>query len=208
MPPDERFDLPLRRRAAAGALPYGRWAETLQAEFLAACLRDRDRGRRELGEAGEIHWFPDRTWSGRTYVPATARTDTGLELFGYVSFAPGDDGASRRLLRAGPTTPPTPPSDNPDWRMDICQEVVGGWRGERGEVAAMTLIWGVPLERGGARRDRRARRPRPSTSARSPRTASRCSPPTPTATTTSTSCSRTAPGTSWRASRSTRTTTT
>ena len=40
--------------------------------------------------------------------------------------------------------------DHPEWRMDICQEVVGGWRGERGEVAAMTLIWGVPFERRGA----------------------------------------------------------
>jgi hypothetical protein len=33
--------------------------------------------------------------------------------------------------------------------MDISQEVVGGWRGERGMVAAMTLIWGVPFERRG-----------------------------------------------------------
>jgi hypothetical protein len=28
--------------------------------------------------------------------------------------------------------------------------VIGGWRGENGEVAAMTLVWGVPLVRGGA----------------------------------------------------------
>jgi hypothetical protein len=28
--------------------------------------------------------------------------------------------------------------------------VVGGWRGEGGRVAAMTLVWGVPLVRGGA----------------------------------------------------------
>ena len=35
--------------------------------------------------------------------------------------------------------------------MDICEEVVGGWRGERGEVAAMTLVWGVPLDRAAAR---------------------------------------------------------
>jgi hypothetical protein len=34
--------------------------------------------------------------------------------------------------------------------MDVSQEVVGGWRGEGDEVAAMTLIWGVPLLRGGA----------------------------------------------------------
>jgi hypothetical protein len=33
--------------------------------------------------------------------------------------------------------------------MDISQEVIGGWRGERDMVAAMTLIWGVPFERRG-----------------------------------------------------------
>ena len=49
--------------------------------------------------------------------------------------------------------------------MDISQEVVGGWRGERGQVAAMTLIWGVPFERRGADRDRRARAGRRSTRA-------------------------------------------
>ena len=36
-------------------------------------------------------WYPDRTYGGRTYVPGTAPTDNGLELFGYVSFVPGAD---------------------------------------------------------------------------------------------------------------------
>src|SRR6201991_1487638 len=87
MPPEERF-VP---RFAAGPpqelLPYGRWADRLREEFLAACLGIED----EVGEPGEIVWYPDRTWGGRTYVPATARTSTGLELYGYVSFAPGDE---------------------------------------------------------------------------------------------------------------------
>jgi hypothetical protein len=34
---------------------------------------------------------------------------------------------------------------HPEWRMDVCDDVVGGWRGEGGRVAAMTLVWGVPL---------------------------------------------------------------
>ena len=34
---------------------------------------------------------------------------------------------------------------NPDWRIDICEEVIGGWRGEGGRSAEMTLVWGVPL---------------------------------------------------------------
>ena len=34
--------------------------------------------------------------------------------------------------------------------MDLTEEVVGGWRGEQGKVAAMTLVWGRPLIDGGA----------------------------------------------------------
>ncbi|MDX6732803.1 MAG: hypothetical protein QOC54_2751, partial [Baekduia sp.] len=34
---------------------------------------------------------------------------------------------------------------NPEWRIDLCEEVVGGWRGEQGKVAAMTLVWGTPV---------------------------------------------------------------
>jgi hypothetical protein len=33
--------------------------------------------------------------------------------------------------------------------MDLCDEVLGGWRGEQGNVAAMTLVWGRPLVDGG-----------------------------------------------------------
>jgi hypothetical protein len=122
--------------------------ETLQAEFLAACLRvETEEDDPELGTAGEIRWFPDRTWSGRTYVPATTRTDTGLELFGYVSFAPGEEPGE---LYAWADYTADVAEDHPEWRMDLCQEVVGGWRGERGQVAAMTLIWGVPFERRGS----------------------------------------------------------
>ena len=185
-PPARLPRMPICRFAAEppqGGLPP---EETLQAEFLAACLRvETEEDDPELGAAGEIHWFPDRTWSGRTYVPATARTDTGLELFGYVSFAPGDEPSE---LYAWADYTPDIAEDHPEWRMDISQEVVGGWRGERGEVAAMTLIWGVPFERRGRHRDRRARRRTRSTRPRSSATASRCSPPTPTTTSTSTSC--------------------
>jgi hypothetical protein len=140
--------MPICRFAAEppqGGLPP---EETLQAEFLAACLRvETEDDDPALGAAGEIHWFPDRSWSGRTYVPATTRTDTGLEIFGYVSFSPSDDGPADLYAWADYTADVA--EDHPEWRMDISQEVVGGWRGERGMVAAMTLIWGVPFERRG-----------------------------------------------------------
>jgi hypothetical protein len=140
--------MPICRFAAEppqGGLPA---EETLQAEFLEACLRvETEEEDGDLGAAGEIHWFPDRTWSGRTYVPATARTEKGFELFGYVSFAPTEEGPADLYAWADYTADVA--EDHPEWRMDISQEVVGGWRGERDMVAAMTLIWGVPFERRG-----------------------------------------------------------
>jgi hypothetical protein len=151
MPPDE---LPVPRFAAEppqAALPHGRWADTLQAEFLAACLRvETEPEDGELGTPGTITWFPDRSWSGRTYVPGTAHTSTGLELFGYVSFSPAEEGGQAGDFFGWADYTGDSAEQHPEWRMDVSQEVVGGWRGEAGEVAAMTLIWGIALTRGGA----------------------------------------------------------
>src|SRR5450759_2438709 len=33
--------------------------------------------------------------------------------------------------------------------MDLCEEVIGSWRGQFGASAAMTLVWGRPLVSGG-----------------------------------------------------------
>jgi hypothetical protein len=38
---------------------------------------------------------------------------------------------------------------NPGWRLDLCDEVIGSWRGHAGAVASMTLVWGHPLVTGG-----------------------------------------------------------
>jgi hypothetical protein len=149
MPPEERFVCRFAAEPPQGPLPYGRWAETLGAEFLAACLRIDAEGE-DLGEAGELVWYPDRTWGGRTYVPATARSSTGFELYGYVSFTPGDEQDEPADFYAWADFTDITADDNPDWRMDLNEEVVGGWRGEQGKVAAMTLVWGRPLMDGGA----------------------------------------------------------
>src|SRR5919112_889327 len=149
MPPVERFICRFAAEPPQAETPDGDWATTLQAEFLAACLRiDTEGG--ELGEAEELRWFPDRTWAGRTYVPVTARTTAGLEVFGYVSYARGhgDDGEPTDFAATADFTDETA-ERHPEWQMDICEEVVGGWRGEGGRVAAMTLVWGVPLVPGG-----------------------------------------------------------
>jgi hypothetical protein len=149
MPPVERFICRFAAEPPQEALPHGAWAQTLQAEFLAACLRV-DADGQEIGEARELRWFPDRAWNGRTYVPVTARTTTDLELFGYVSFVPGDAGADGPEaepsdLRATADFTDETAERNPDWKIDLCEEVIGRWRGEGGRSAEMTLVWGVPL---------------------------------------------------------------
>jgi hypothetical protein len=149
MPPVQRTICRFPAEPPQGALPDGHWADKLQEEFLAGCLRVSPEEGDDLGTVGAITWFPDRTWSGRTYIPGTALTSTGMEVFGYVSFAPGEDGDEPGEFYAWADYTPDTAEQHPEWRMDISQEVVGGWRGERGEVAAMTLVWGVPLVRGG-----------------------------------------------------------
>jgi hypothetical protein len=153
MPPESRAVCRFAAEPPQSPLPYGDWAGTLQAEFLAACLRvdtsDADHDV-DLGEAGDVRWFPDRTWAGRTYVPASTRTSTGVELFGYVSFAPGDSEHEPSDFAAWADYTEDTAEEHPEWRMDVSEEVVGGWRGEGGEVAAMTLVWGVPLVDGSA----------------------------------------------------------
>jgi hypothetical protein len=148
MPPEERFVCRFAAEPPQGPLPYGRWAEILQAEFLAACLKIDAEGE-DLGEAGELSYYPDRTWSGRTYVPVTARSTTGFELYGYVSFTPGDDADEPSDFYGWADFTDVLADDHPEWKMDLTEEVVGGWRGEQGKMAAMTLVWGRPLIDGG-----------------------------------------------------------
>ncbi|MCW2953375.1 MAG: hypothetical protein JWQ48_2545 [Conexibacter sp.] len=151
MPPTDRFVIRFAAEPPQEALPYGRWADTLRGYFLAAVDNIESAGE-ELGTPGDIVWFPDRSYGGRTYVPATSRTSNGHELFGYVSFADGSgegNGAPDDFEAHADFTSETA-DDNPEWRIDLNDEIVGHWRGEDGNVADMTLIWGIPLVEGGA----------------------------------------------------------
>ena len=149
MPPEERFVCRFAAEPPQGPLPYGRWAETLQAEFLAACLKIDSEGE-DLREAGELTYYPDRTLSGRTYVPVSTRSSTGFELYGYVSFTPGDGSDEPSDFYGWADFTDILADDHPEWRLDLTEEVIGGWRGEQGKTAAMTLVWGRPLTDGGA----------------------------------------------------------
>jgi len=147
MAPEERFVPRFAAEPPQEELPYGRWAERLQEEFLSAALRLESEN--DIGDPGPISWYPDRTWHGHTYLPGTALTSAGYELFGYVRFLPGLDDEEPSEFSAYVDFTDETAERNPDWTLDLCDEVIGSWRGEHGAVAAMTLVWGRPLIEGG-----------------------------------------------------------
>ncbi len=149
MPPAERFVISFAAEPPQEAIPSGRWADTLSNHFLAA-VRELDTEGEEIGDVGtgDIAWFPDRSYGGRTYVPAAARTTESYELFGFVSFTEDSGGPGEFDARADFTAELA--ESNPDWKLDLNDDVIGAWRGEEGETAEMTLVWGMPLIPGGA----------------------------------------------------------
>lgn len=166
MPPNPR---PIPRFIADSTqegIPHGRFAERLSAEFRKACeaIEDLPDGV-ELPE--ELEWFPERAWGGRVWVPVTSRTqkpgsagphpdiageensaagdgEMTLELFGHVSYVQPEDGEPTDL-RARADFTDILAEDNPDWRIDLNDDVIGRWRGENGRAGNVTLVWGRPL---------------------------------------------------------------
>lgn len=148
MPPTDRLVISFAAEPPQEPLPYGRWADTLAGHFHAA-VRGLDTEGEDIGEVDtDISWFPDRTYAGRTYIPAVARTAGGYELFGFVSFNEGAQGPSDFEAQVDFTAELA--ESNPDWKLDLNDEVIGTWRGEQGKRAEITLVWGVPLIPGGA----------------------------------------------------------
>jgi hypothetical protein len=148
IPPTDRFVISFAAEPPQEALPYGRWAETLRGYFLAA-TQEIDSDGEELGQPGDIAWFPDRTYAGRTYVPAVARTSAGFELFGFVSFSEASGGGPTDFEARADFTAEVADA-NPEWKLDLNDDVVATWRGEQGKTADLTLVWGVPMVPGGA----------------------------------------------------------
>jgi len=130
-------------------IPHGRFAERLAEEFRKAC-----EGIDELPEGveipDEVEWFPERAWGGRVWVPGTLRAEGPggtLELFGHVSYLLPDQGEPGGFAAKADFTDVLA-EDNPDWRIDLNDEVIGRWRGEDGRAGDVTLVWGRPLVRG------------------------------------------------------------
>lgn len=130
-------------------IPHGRFAERLRGEFAKAV-----EGIEDLPAAAalpeEVDWFPERAWGGRVWVPCSARTESEegrLELFGHVSYVQPPEGEPSDFAAKADFTDILA-EDNPDWRIDLNDDVIGRWRGENGRAGAVTLVWGRPLVRG------------------------------------------------------------
>jgi len=149
VPPDPR---PIPRFIADSTqegIPHGRFAERLAGAFRTACdeLAELPEGVRA---DGELDWFPERAWGGRVWVPCSTRSEGpegAVELFGHVSYVqPGEGDPTDFQAKADFTG--VLAEDNPDWRIDLNDEVIGRWRGENGRAGAVTLVWGRPLLQG------------------------------------------------------------
>jgi hypothetical protein len=137
--------------SAQESRPYGRWQERLAGSFAHAC----EAVAPEAGTGPDlesVRFFPERTWGGRTYVPAIApgveEVDGVVpEFFGHVSFMHEPDGEPGQMTATADFTDVTA-AENPDWQVDLNDDVVGRWRSDGGRGGDITLIWGTPLVRG------------------------------------------------------------
>jgi hypothetical protein len=130
-------------------IPHGRFATRLREELVLACdaIEDLPAGA-EVAE--EVDWFPERAWGGRIWVPASVRSESEegrIELFGHVSYVQPPEGEPTDFAATADFTDVLA-EDNPDWKIDLNDDVIGRWRGENGRAGAVTLVWGRPLVRG------------------------------------------------------------
>jgi len=131
--------------------PYGRWAERLRGELERACEPLVEEAGAVL-DLETVEWFPERGWGGRVYVPFTGRgaesEGTGpVEYFGHVSFT-RPEGGEPGDMRASADFTDVVAEDNPEWRIDLNDDVIGAWHADGDRGGEVTLVWGVPLMRG------------------------------------------------------------
>lgn len=95
-------------------------------------------------------------------MPASAHTANGFQLFGYVRSTPNETAAHADSIHAGSIHAGSIHANfvhadfteqtaerNPSWKLDLCEQPIGSWRGPKGQQATMTLVWGRALLGGG-----------------------------------------------------------
>jgi hypothetical protein len=125
MPPVRRPIPRFIADASVEGLPYGRWGQLLRDEFAKACEP-------HISEAGGP--------------PGEGATEPS-EYFGFVSFLrpSGEEGGEADSFEARADFTDVTADQNPDWMIDLNEEVIGSWRGESDRRGDVTLVWGTPL---------------------------------------------------------------
>ena len=161
MPPNPR---PIPRFIADSTqegIPHGRFAERLGDAFREACDGDRGpAGRRRAPTASSTGSpsAPGAAGSGSPAAPRAEGPDGDARALRPRLLRPAARRASPSDFRAKADFTDVLAEDNPDWKIDLNDDVIGRWRGENGRAGAVTLVWGRPLRAGRGRRHRRARR--------------------------------------------------
>ena len=145
MTPEPRFVPRFAAEPPQELLPYGRWADTLRERFLAP----RRRWRRSASRATSSGTRTARG-TGARGCPRPRRHRPGSSSSGSSRSAPAVEGGEPGGFGASVDATEETAARHPEWRLDLNDEVVGSWRGEQGQEAAMTLVWGTPLVPGGA----------------------------------------------------------
>jgi hypothetical protein len=70
------------------------------------------------------------------------------EYYGWVSFEATDEAEEPGELTAKGDFTDVTAAANPDWRIDLNDDVIGRWRTDGGRGGDITLVWGLPLVRG------------------------------------------------------------
>jgi hypothetical protein len=130
------------------ATPYGRWAERLADRFREACRDSPDAG--EASDPGEVSFFPDRSYAGVTFVPASAPAGDGGEWFGFVAYRREPESGEPTDFGAHAEFTDETAEENPDWELDLSDHVLSEWRGPEGRRGQLTLVWGRALVPNGA----------------------------------------------------------
>ncbi|HEX2466712.1 MAG TPA: hypothetical protein VHJ54_00770 [Solirubrobacterales bacterium] len=149
MPPVARPVPSFVASSSQEGIPYGRFAEILGDHLRerAAAIEDLPAG---VEVPTEIAWFPERAWGGRVWIPAAARADSEdgpIEIFGHVSYVQPAEGDPTDFQAKADFTGVLA-EDNPDWRIDLNDDVIGRWRADGNRGGDVTLVWGLPLIRG------------------------------------------------------------
>ena len=138
--------------------PYGRWEERLREEFAARLRAARRRGR--LGARPDDRELVSRPLLGRARLRARQRSRRASRSPTRTArrCSPSSTAGSRSRratttaspadLRAKVDFTDVTADDNPDWKIDLNDDVIGQWRTDGGRGGDVTLVWGLPLVRG------------------------------------------------------------